>query len=161
MRGKRIRCVHVFHPIVTRPQPQAHFTRMVERRRIDGARRHGKYLFLELDRGLIEMHFRFDGQLIWFSTARELLRRANAREGGVHVDLALELTKGVLGFADGRHFGRMHAWESEKECKPLASTEGISHGSAENRGDWQYLFERGAVAGKAESVAAGGFAEPG
>ena len=119
VRGKRIRCAHVFHPIVTRPQPQAHFTRMVERRRIDGVRRRGKYLFLELDRGLIEMHFRFDGQLIWFSTARELLRRANAREGEVHVDLALELTKGVLGFADERHFGRMHAWESEKECKPL------------------------------------------
>ena len=119
VRGKRIRSVHAFHPIATRPQSQGQFTRMVEGRRIQEVRRHGKYLFLELDRGLIEMHFRFDGQLIWFSNARELLKRANVAERGVHVDVALELSKGVLGFADGRHFARVHAWRSEAECKPL------------------------------------------
>ena len=119
VRGKRIRCVHAFHPIAMRPQSQAQFTRMVEGRRIQNVRRHGKYLFLELDRGLIEMHFRFDGQLIWFSDARELLKRANVAKGGVHVDVALELSRGVLGFADGRHFARVHAWESKAECKPL------------------------------------------
>jgi formamidopyrimidine-DNA glycosylase len=27
--------------------------------------------------------------------------------------------KGVLGFADGRHFGRVHAWESAEACPPL------------------------------------------
>ena len=119
VRGKRIRCVHLFHPIVTQPQPQSQFTRMVGRRRIQDVGRHGKYLFLELDRGLIEMHFRFDGQLIWFSNARELRNRANAGDRGVHVDVALEFSKGVLGFADGRHLGRVHAWESREECKPL------------------------------------------
>ena len=119
VQGNRILCVHVFHSIAVRPQSQAQFRGMVERRRIQGVRRHGKYLFLELDRGLVEMHFRFDGQLIWFSNARELFKKANAAEGGVHVDLALELSKGVLGFADQRHFGRAHAWKSATECKPL------------------------------------------
>ncbi len=83
-----------------------------------------------LGRGLIEMHFRFDGQLIWFSTAKELLKRANARENGVHVDVAFELSKGVLGFADGRHFGRVHAWEKEEACASLRTLgiDGMSRG---------------------------------
>jgi formamidopyrimidine-DNA glycosylase len=92
---------------------------MAERRRIVEVERRGKYLLLMLDRGLIEMHFRFDGHLVWFASARELLKRANAGEDGVHVDVALEFTKGVLGFADGRHFGRAHAWDSAETCVPL------------------------------------------
>jgi formamidopyrimidine-DNA glycosylase len=120
VRGQRIRCVHVFHPIVTRPQSAARITEVSQGRRIRQVRRHGKYLFLELDRGLIEMHFRFDGLLIWFPSAKDLYARANnGKDNGVHVDLALEFPKGALGFADGRHFGRVHAWESVKECVPL------------------------------------------
>jgi formamidopyrimidine-DNA glycosylase len=120
VRGQRIRCVHVFHPIVTRPQPTARLAELCQGRRVQEVNRHGKYLFLELDRGLIEMHFRFDGLLTWFSSAKELLSRANhGDENSVHVDLALELPRGVLAFADGRHFGRVHAWKSAEECVPL------------------------------------------
>jgi formamidopyrimidine-DNA glycosylase len=119
VRGQRIRCVHVFHPIATRRQSAQHFIKMTEARRIVEVRRHGKHLLLVLDRGLIEMHFRLDGQLLWFSSTKELLKRANAGEEGVHVDVALELDKGVLGFADGRHFGRVHAWESAEACPPV------------------------------------------
>ena len=119
VKGQRIRCLHVFHPIALKPQAPVDAARLVEGRRIQDVFRKGKYLFLKLDRGLIEMHFRFDGQLIWFSGAKELLERANAGEDGVHVDVALELTKGVLGFADRRHFGRVHAWESDEACPPL------------------------------------------
>ena len=118
MRGQRIRCVHVFHPIATRPQSARHFAKTAEGRRMVEVERRGKYLLLVLDRGLIEMHFRLDG-LVWFSSARELLKRANAADDGVHVDVALELRKGVLGFADDRHFGRVHAWESAEACPPL------------------------------------------
>jgi formamidopyrimidine-DNA glycosylase len=135
VRGKRIRCVQVFHPIATRPQSPGQFAGMGEGRRIEGVRRHGKYLFLELDRGLIEMHFRLDGQLTWFSSAIELLERANAAENGVHVDVAFELSKGVLGFADGRHFGRVHAWESESACKPLQQL-GVDAMSREFTAHW-------------------------
>jgi len=67
------------------------------------------------------MHFRFDGQLRWFRSASELLRRANQSPDGVHVDIALELDKGTLGFADRRHFGRVHHWESFEACSSLRS----------------------------------------
>ena len=117
--GRRIRCAHVFHPIVTKPQPAAYLAKSVERRRIQEVSRHGKYLFLLLNRGLLEMHFRLDGQLIWFRSPKELLRRANQPPDGVHVDIAMELDKGVLAFADGRHFGRVHYWESPAACIPL------------------------------------------
>jgi formamidopyrimidine-DNA glycosylase len=119
VRGQGIRCVHVFHPVATRPQAPAHFVKDCERRRVIDVWRRGKYLFMELDRGLIEMHFRFDGHLIWFSSGKDLLRRANQGVGGVHVDVAFEFTKGVLGFADGRHFGRVHVWKSAEQCVPL------------------------------------------
>src|SRR6267142_5537601 len=119
VKGQRIRCLHVFHPIALKPQAPADVARLVEGRRIQEVFRRGKYLFLALDRGLVEMHFRFDGQLIWFSGTRELLKRANAAEGGVHVDVALEFGKGVLGFADRRHFGRVHAWQSAAKCHGL------------------------------------------
>jgi formamidopyrimidine-DNA glycosylase len=119
VKGQRIRCLHIFHPIALKPQTPADVARLVEGRRIQDVFRRGKYLFLVLDRGLVEMHFRFDGQLIWFSGAKDLLERANTGQDGVHVDVALELTNGVLGFADGRHFGRVHAWASEIACPPL------------------------------------------
>jgi formamidopyrimidine-DNA glycosylase len=93
--------------------------RLVEGRRIREVSRVGKYLFLELDRGLIELHFRFDGQLMWFRSTKELLARANQGDESVHVDVAFEFARGALGFADGRHFGRVHAWESRETCKPL------------------------------------------
>jgi formamidopyrimidine-DNA glycosylase len=119
VRGQRIRCVHVFHPIATRPQMSAQLVELCQGRRVRQTWRRGKYLFLELDRGLIEMHFRFDGHLIWFSSAKELLLRVNHATEGVHVDVAFEFGQGVLGFADGRHFGRVHGWESKETCTPL------------------------------------------
>jgi len=127
VRGQRIRCVHIFHPIVTRPQKAAHLAGRLQGQQVKDVKRHGKFLFLVLDRGLVEMHFMFDGHLVWFSRAEELLRRANQGDvpGGdknrapVHVDLAFEFGKGVLGFADGRHFGRVRFWKTEADCKSL------------------------------------------
>jgi formamidopyrimidine-DNA glycosylase len=119
VQGRRIRCVHVFHPIATKPQAAPDVARSAQGRRIRTVDRKGKYVLLVLDRGLLTLHFKLDGQLLWFGNARELLRRANQRENGVHVDVALELDKGVLGFADRRHFGRVHAWASVEECPGL------------------------------------------
>jgi len=67
------------------------------------------------------LHFRLDGQLVWFSGPNEFLGRANQPEHGVHVDIALELGNGVLGFADRRHFGRVHAWKSAADSAGLSS----------------------------------------
>jgi len=119
VRDRRIRCVHVFHLIATKPQAASHVVRHAQGRRIRTVDRKGKYVLLVLDRGLLTMHFRLDGQLLWFSNGKELLNRANQDENGVHVDVALELDKGVLGFADRRHFGRVHLWESANDCPGL------------------------------------------
>jgi formamidopyrimidine-DNA glycosylase len=119
VQGRRIRCAHVLHPIATKPQAAAHISRIATGQRIRGVERRAKYVLLHLDRGLLTLHFRLDGRLLWFSNAREMTARANQREVGVHVDVAFELDRGVLGFADRRHFGRVHAWNSIEECSGL------------------------------------------
>jgi formamidopyrimidine-DNA glycosylase len=120
VQGRRIRCVHVFHAIATKPQTAAHLARHAQGRRIRTVERRAKYVLLVLDHGVLTMHFKLDGQLQWFSNGKELLERANQQENGVHIDVALELDKGVLGFADRRHFGRVHAWESAEACPGLS-----------------------------------------
>ena len=119
VQGRSIRCAHVLHLIATKPQHAPHVSRLAEGQRIREVQRHGKYLILSLDRGLLTMHFRLDGQLLWFSNAKDFLTHANQLENGVHVDVAFELDNGVLGFADRRHFGRVHAWDSSKESPEL------------------------------------------
>jgi len=119
--GRRIRCVHVLHAIATKPQSPARLPRFAEKQRIRTVERKGKYVLLQLDRGLITLHFKLDGQLVWFSNAKEFLSQANLPEKGVHVDVAFELDRGVLGFADRRHFGRVHAWENDESCPTLSN----------------------------------------
>jgi formamidopyrimidine-DNA glycosylase len=119
VQGRRVRCVHVFHPIATKPQAASHVARQAQGHRIRSVARKGKYVLLVLGRGLLTMHFKLDGQLLWFANAKELLNRANSGENGVHVDVVLELDRGVLGFADRRHFGRVHVWKSAEDCPGL------------------------------------------
>lgn len=119
VRGQKIRCVHVFHPVLLTPQTNTHFIDLVRGARIENVCRVGKYLFLELNRCLLEIHFRFDGQLLWFANARQLMSRANRKIDGTHVDIAFELPSGVLGVVDPRHLARVHVWRSESECRPL------------------------------------------
>jgi formamidopyrimidine-DNA glycosylase len=121
IRGRRILCVHVFHAIATKPQLASHIARFAAGRRICAVHRKGKYVLLILDRGLLTMHFRLDGQLLWFLNAKELLARANSGANPVHVDVAFELDKGILGFADRRHFGRVHAWKSAEDSRGLSA----------------------------------------
>jgi formamidopyrimidine-DNA glycosylase len=121
VQGQRIKYVHVFHPIATKPQTAPHVVESATGRNIQRVERKGKYVILVLDRSLLTLHFRLDGQLVWFSNAEELIERANVKESGVHVDVAFELGSGVLGFADRRHFGRVHAWDRIEDSSGLAS----------------------------------------
>ena len=121
VQGRRIRCVHVFHPIAVKPQKASCLVDFATNRSIQRVDRKGKYVLLVLDRGLLTLHFRLDGQLVWFSDGAELLERANARRNGTHVDVAFELGNGVLGFADRRHFGRVYAWDSVEHSPGLTS----------------------------------------
>jgi len=121
VQGERICCLHVFHPIAVKPQSAHRLAALATDRLVERVERKGKYLLLMLDRGLLTLHFKLDGQLVWFADENELFRRANANEKAVHVDVAFELTKGVLGFADRRHFGRVCAWNAPEESPGLAS----------------------------------------
>jgi formamidopyrimidine-DNA glycosylase len=116
---RKIRCVHVLHAIATKPQNPSQVARLAEGERIQSVQRKGKYLWLQLERGIVTLHFKLDGQLLWFSNSKKMFEVANRPESGVHVDVAFELDKGVLGFADGRHFGRVLVYESERACPAL------------------------------------------
>jgi formamidopyrimidine-DNA glycosylase len=117
---KKVRCVHVLHAIATKPQNPAQVARLAEGQRIESVERKGKYLWLKLARGIITLHFKLDGQLLWFSNARKMFEVANQKESGIHVDVAFELDNGVLGFADGRHFGRVLVYESAEACPAIS-----------------------------------------
>lgn len=115
------RCVRVFHPIATKPQSLADIARSAQKQTIRAVTRLGKYLLLELDRGILVVYFRLDGRLLWFGSARELVARADREPQNAHVDVALELNRGVLGFADRRHFGRVHFFRLREACSGLCS----------------------------------------
>jgi formamidopyrimidine-DNA glycosylase len=117
---QKIRCVHVVHAIATKPQSSSHIRRIAEGQRIQSVQRKGKYLWLQLTQGIVTLHFKLDGHLLWFSSVKEMAEVANPQGSGVHVDVVFELDKGVLGFADQRHFGRVHVWESEAAGLALA-----------------------------------------
>src|ERR1700676_83754 len=119
---RKIRCVHVLHPIATKPQSPSHLARMTEGQQIQSVQRKGKYLWLQLRQGIVTLHFKLNGQLLWFSSVKKMLEVANQPSSEVHVDVAFELDKGVLGFADQRHFGRVQVWESEEAFPAIAGS---------------------------------------
>jgi formamidopyrimidine-DNA glycosylase len=110
--GRVIRRCRVIHPIAVRPssgrgakQAAATMERTVRRQKILAVERRGKYLILRLVRGALVMHFRLDGQLVWF----------DSRKIVGHIDVALETPCGTLGFVDRRHFGRVQWVESPEK----------------------------------------------
>jgi formamidopyrimidine-DNA glycosylase len=106
--GEQICRVRVRHKVAVGLQSAALLNRKVRGTRILGVERRGKYLLLSLDRGCVAMHFKFDGQLLWFDKPEDAL----APE--IHVDVAFETEGGTLGFVDPRHLGRVH-WLASPE----------------------------------------------
>src|SRR5262249_35366111 len=121
VQGERICCLHVFHPITMKPQSTHRLTTLTTDHLVERVERKSKYLLLMLDRGLLTLHFKLDGQLVWFADENELFRRANANEKAVHVDVAFELTKNMLGFADRHHFEQICTWNAPEESPGLTS----------------------------------------
>src|SRR4029077_4816444 len=112
--GERIARCRVIHPIAvqrgsrqSRKQAAARLEKNLRRLRIRGVVRRGKYLVIALERGAVVLHFRFDGQLVWF----------DSKETSGHIDVALEMRGGMLGFADPRHLGRVQ-WVAAPEEVP-------------------------------------------
>ena len=102
IRGKKIRRLHVGHAVAIRPQSSRALKKNCAGSQIQGVERFGKYLTLHLDHGCIVMHFKFDGQVLWFDDPKDALAR------NIHVDVAFETDDGALGFVDQRHLGRVN-----------------------------------------------------
>ena len=111
----------MFHPIAVLPQSAAHVSSLLTGRRIESVQRKGKYLFLVLDNdAAISRTFASTGISTHLVNAKEVEARANKKtDDGVHIDVALELDKGVIAFADGRHLGRVLGWEVARRLPAL------------------------------------------
>jgi len=116
--GRRIAKCQVVHSIALRPHKPSEFARLVSGQTIREVERRGKYLLLALDRGWLVAHFRLDGQLLWLpaGSAQRISgrRRAPSQPASAAPHACVRLTlargmrvRGVLGFVDPRHFGRM------------------------------------------------------
>ncbi len=102
--GRTIRRCRVLHAIAVRPQTPAELRQRTAGQRIKQVERRGKYLLLLLEQGCVALHFRLDGQLVWFDSAKT----------NGHIDVAFELNTGTLGYVDRRHFGRVQ-WLARPE----------------------------------------------
>ena len=120
--GRQILRCRVLHPIAASShtgrgaaKAAASLELHLRGRQIVEVNRHGKYLLLHLDRGCIVMHFKFDGQLVWFDSSKIT----------GHIDVALEFKSGgALGFVDPRHLGRVR-WIAAPGDLPGLSSLGV------------------------------------
>jgi len=116
VRGKTIRRCRIIHSIAVRPPAgygEKRAARQIESqlkgRKILEVERLGKYLLLRFERGFVALHFRLDGQLVWF---------ADSKLSG-HIDVAFHMDRGTLGFVDRRHFGRVQWLERIADSKGI------------------------------------------
>ena len=72
------------HSVAIRPKSPTALKKNGANTSITDVERRGKYLLLTLDWGCIAMHFKFDGQVLWFDEPKDALARQ------VHVDVAFE-----------------------------------------------------------------------
>jgi formamidopyrimidine-DNA glycosylase len=115
--GRKITSCRVLHPIAVRPSSghgaklaAARIEKSLRGRKVTGVTRLGKFLLMPLDRGIVAMHFRLDGQMVWF----------DSKETRGHIDVAIGFGKGTLGFVDRRHFGRVEFEEDPGKIAGLA-----------------------------------------
>ncbi|HUK31967.1 MAG TPA: bifunctional DNA-formamidopyrimidine glycosylase/DNA-(apurinic or apyrimidinic site) lyase [Candidatus Acidoferrum sp.] len=113
--GRTIRACKVIHRIAARPQSASLLERNLRGALVKRVMRRGKYLLLKLTRGVLVLHFRLDGQLIWFD---------GAPPRGIHVDVLLNFNRGALGFVDRRHFGRAN-WHQDAATVPSLRALGV------------------------------------
>lgn len=92
--GRRITSVKVLSPLVANRRPEE-LVRHLTGQRIHGLRRVGKYMIFDLDSGLMTVHLRMTGRLLY-----------GARPSA-HTRVVVGLSRGSLVFDDMRQFGRM------------------------------------------------------
>jgi formamidopyrimidine-DNA glycosylase len=109
--GRTIERCRVIHPIAVRPPTG----RSIKKRpaigsalagqKVVAVERRGKYLLVALERGWLVLHFKFDGQLLWFDSGKL----------SGHVDVAFDMAHGTLGFVDPRHLAKVRFANSPED----------------------------------------------
>ncbi len=103
------RPVLLFPGSIRHPEPDR-FCEQLEGRRIIAVKRHGKYLLLELDCGLLVVHLRMTGRLVY-------LEKGEPPSG--HLRVVLPFQDGsFLYFSDMRKFGGLWLLESKDDLSP-------------------------------------------
>jgi formamidopyrimidine-DNA glycosylase len=97
--GRRIARGQFFSRFVVR-QDFGELARRVRNRTVRSVRRHGKFIVLELDRGVLTIHLGMTGKLLMDATP------------GPYARAIFELDEGLLVYDDVRHFGRIEWSES-------------------------------------------------
>jgi len=92
--GRRIVRAQFFSRFVVR-QDFGELARRVRNRTVRSVRRHGKFILLELDKGVLSIHLGMTGKLLLNSPA------------GPYARAIFELDEGLLVYDDIRHFGRI------------------------------------------------------
>ena len=92
--GRRIRRAQFFSRFVVR-QDFKQLAARVKSQTVRSLRRHGKFIVLELDRGVLSIHLGMTGKLLMDATP------------GPYTRALFELDEGLLVYDDIRHFGRI------------------------------------------------------
>ncbi len=110
--GKTIVSVRVDGTRTVRRQDPEKFTEAVAGKRVQRFRRHGKFLFMDLDDGaVVALHLRMSGQLLWTPDASSPVVK--------HTHARIEFDNGEeLRFVDPRTFGEL--WRTTRTAPELA-----------------------------------------
>jgi formamidopyrimidine-DNA glycosylase len=109
--GRQIGRVEILTPSTIRSPSAYAFRRLVRGRRIDRVRRRGKYLFIDLDRGLtVVVHLRMTGGFVL---------AAPGTPASPHARVVFSLGDEELRFTDQRRFGHMDLFSTARvPCLP-------------------------------------------
>jgi formamidopyrimidine-DNA glycosylase len=112
--GKMIRALAVADATVS-AQPAAELRRLAVGGTVTGVRRRGKYLIVDLDRGILVVHLRMTGQLLLARSPEPRLPR-----------FTIDFDDGsALFFYDVRRFGRLWAFRDEAELEHFFAELGV------------------------------------
>lgn len=97
--GRKILDVKVFWPSAAVSLPETDFAEMVKERSIESIDRRGKYLLINLSKGLTMItHFRMTGRLIYYPEKQSVDK---------HTHIVFYLDEGEMHYSDIRKFGRI------------------------------------------------------
>ncbi len=112
LRGRRVVNVAVTRDRAVRRQPHEEFVARLRDQLVEGVRRHGKFLIVDLDHDVLVAHLRMSGQLRVTRPADEVAK---------HTHVVVDLDDGSqLRFVDPRTFGELFVDAVDADGRPHA-----------------------------------------